>query len=590
MNFIDVCISKIFRPYLVTVVLIITAAVLRLWPLQNLELRIVWVTFYPAVIISAIYGGFFAGLLGALLTCYIITFEWHLLVTSPFISNPADWLGMAVFFFNCLLISIVAELMRRANARSLTAMEQAETANQSKSIFLANMSHELRTPLNAIIGFSRLMRNSPELDDEHRKNLDIISKSGEHLLTLINNILDITKIESGHILLESAPTDTSLLINEITSLMRVRAVEKNLDFTVKSPANQSRTVIVDPGKLRQVLINLVGNAIKFTHTGGVTLRYFFLPRDENTITLRFEIEDTGIGVKPENIEKIFQTFVQLNDQKQEESGTGLGLPISRQNIELMGGTIGVKSEYQKGTTFYFEIPAEIYKSEIAPSPASTDRIIGVTEDQPCLKLLIAEDNDENRLLLKKILTPLGFEIIEAVNGREAVDMSARLKPDLIWMDIRMPVISGLEATKIIKANQPEIRIVAITAHALEEERNEILKAGCDGFIRKPYLDLEIFSALSKHLGVRYKYEDNEKPDKKTEIRITPETLKTLPVELINEFREALELLDRKRCMEIIGRIGAVDQNIGERIKRLAEKMRFNELLAAVDEASEKRNL
>jgi PAS domain S-box-containing protein len=377
--------------------------------------------------------------------------------------------------------------LSESNAQLTIAKEQAESANKAKSTFLANMSHELRTPLNSILGFARLTKETPEITAEQRKNLDIITLSGGHLLNLINNVLDISKIESGRMALEAAPTDLYQLIQEMKSLLYVNAAERGLNFYVEQSPELPRRIEVDGGKLRQVLINLIGNAIKYTKQGGIVMRVMIAEEADEMVRFRFEVEDTGPGISEEDRKRIFKPFVQLKGQGVVETGTGLGLAISRQYVELMGGKIDVTGVKGKGSLFFFEIPVKELPLEERTIAPERGRVIGMEGGQPRYRLLIAEDQLENRILLHKILDPLKVDIREAENGKEAVEIFKQWDPDLIWMDIRMPVMDGLEATHRIKSTDAgaHTKIIAITAQALEDDRMRIMKAGCDDFIRKP---------------------------------------------------------------------------------------------------------
>jgi signal transduction histidine kinase/DNA-binding NarL/FixJ family response regulator len=580
-NFFQV-VQKILAP----IIIISIAAALRLWPLQSLGMSLAWLTFYPAVMGSALFGGLFSGMMGAALSCSIIYFLWPVFGSHPFIQTPADWLGMIVFFLTCTMISIIVEAMNRAKANAKKAQEQAEAANKAKSVFLANMSHELRTPLNAILGFSRLMKNSPNVTEDQKDNLEIINQSGEHLLNLINNILDISKIESGRVMLEPTTVDLYQLISELQSLMYVKAEEKGLSLSIEQGPDLPRFITVDAGKLRQILINLIGNAIKFTWQGGIIFRVKVASQAAmDKAVIRFEIEDTGIGIKSEDVERIFETFVQIKTQGLTEAGSGLGLAISKQNTRLMGGEIGATSEPGKGSQFFVEIPTVVISKHTPAALRQNRRIVGLEEGQPHYRLLITEDQPENRLLLHKLLEPIGFELKEAGNGQEAVTIFEQWHPDLIWMDMRMQIMDGLEATRIIKnmENGKNTKIVALTAHALEEERQLILETGCDDFIRKPYQDMEIYTALEKHLGVKYKYAPERLETSERESTVESSELKVLPLILIKELSDSLNLLDEKLCLEVVDRIELIDQKLGIRLRGKIESIKYTELLAAVDE-------
>lgn len=467
------------------------------------------------------------------------------------------------------------------------AKNTAESANKTKSVFLANMSHELRTPLNAILGFSRRLRNDATVSHDQAEDLSIIVRSGEHLLELINNILDISKIEAGKIDLEESRHDLQHLLFEIQSLLNVRAVEKGLYFTIALSPDLPRYVVLDAGKLRQVITNLVGNAIKFTQQGGITLRAKTTKREtEQGVWLRFAVDDTGAGISEENCQRIFSPFVQLGQQAPVEAGTGLGLTISRQFVELMHGKLDVSSEVGKGSVFYFEIPVTLSTDSEITVEQNHGKVIGLAEGQPHYRLLVAEDQFENRLLLHKILEPLGFELRDAFNGEEAVMQYETWQPDLIFMDMRMPVMDGLEATRRIRASEDgkKVKIIALTAHALENERVEILEAGCDDLVRKPYRENELFEALTKYLGIRFLYEKSTVEVVNSDQNISEEQLKTLPIALLEMLHHALVLLDEDECLKVAGMISDINPVLGNQIRSKVEKFQHDELLSVLNNA------
>jgi PAS domain S-box-containing protein len=473
------------------------------------------------------------------------------------------------------------DTVQRRTADLLLARNAAEAANKAKSVFLANMSHELRTPLNAILGFSSLLRNVADLSEEHREKLDIINRSGEHLLTLINDVLEIAKIEAGRVQIKFTPFDIGAMVRDVAAMMSMRAQEKGLWLRVDQSSTFPRYVKGDMARLHQVLVNLVGNAVKFTHQGGITLRLRVKEKGRQLVLM--EVEDTGPGISMEDQKQLFKSFVQLGEVGTQK-GTGLGLAISRQYIELMGGGIDVVSVLDKGTIFRIELPLETAtNSEIASleGPVQAREVTGVAPGQPAYRILIAEDQLENQLLLSQLMTQVGLETEVVENGQDCVKRFQEWRPHLIWMDQRMPVMDGVHATQIIRKlpHGKEIKIIAVTASVVEEERQEILSVGMDDFVRKPYQSEEIYSCLAKQLGIQYVYQPSKTGSTPTESIMSK--LAGQSAAIRNELAEALESLDTERITGIIQQIEKADADLGKVLQRLAKDFDYPAILAVL---------
>ncbi len=438
--------------------------------------------------------------------------------------EPREWSfeeeGFARSLADLIVLALEARDRKQAELALSHAKELAESANQSKSQFLSNMSHELRTPLNAVIGFTQILQRDTSLNPDQQEYINIINRSGEHLLGLINSVLEMSKIESGRMNLAENDFDLSHLLATVESMFRFKARDQGIQLNIEC-ANQVPCYLhADEGKLRQVLINLLGNAIKFTKEGHVTVRLTSQERaaSENSAVLStwlwIEVEDTGPGIAPEEIELLFQAFRQTETGRQSQQGTGLGLSISRRFVELMGGQLQVQSTVGKGTIFSFQVAVGYLEALKEGGDRSVSRIIGIAPHQSACRILIVDDQLENRMVLVKLLTPLGFEVAEAQNGQEAVDLSQSWQPHLILMDMRMPVMDGYEATRQIKALRTAGKpvIIALTASAFDEERNLILHTGCDDFVAKPFREALLLSKIAEHTGVEYVYEAASKPD------------------------------------------------------------------------------
>jgi signal transduction histidine kinase/CheY-like chemotaxis protein len=475
-------------------------------------------------------------------------------------------------------------LVDERTAELVKARDEADSANRAKSVFLANMSHELRTPLNAILGFSHLLRGRGA-SQQQRHDLDIINRSGEHLLRLIDDVLDVAKLEAGCNELEIAPCDLGGLIKDATDMIRQRASQKGLELRVETPPSDL-FIRTDSARLSQVLINLLNNAVKFTESGSVTLRVKATPANDRGVLLTFEVQDTGEGIGAGDQGMIFDPFVQVNAAKRHE-GAGLGLAISRQIIALMGGTIRVESSPGRGSLFRMEIKVEQVPAPDVDQKNEFERPDALAPEQPEYRILIVEDQEENWMVLERLLENAGFQVRVAKNGAEGVQEFREWRPQLIWMDLRMPVMDGIEATRRIRASEGglEVKIAAVTASGFASERSEILAEGMDDYVRKPYRPSEIFECLARHLAVRYRRSEDSKSSASNGQQIeglTAEHLSDLPVELRNGLREAVITLDPQRISGAVELISRENKELGLILARYADRSAYSRIFAATD--------
>ncbi|OYQ62390.1 hypothetical protein B9G53_22480 [Pseudanabaena sp. SR411] len=404
------------------------------------------------------------------------------------------------------------------------AKEAAEAASRSKAAFLANMSHELRTPLNAILGFAQLMLYDQELNEQHQADLQTICNSGNHLLTMINDILEMSKLEAGSVLLREKECYLYNIVDTARDMLSLKAQEKSLSFDVSIQPDVPPYIYTDEGKLRQILINLISNAIKFTDTGHIHVRvdvrgisedvkaivgeYSEIPR-----ILCFEVEDTGAGISEAEILTLFQPFVQTHSGRRSQEGTGLGLSISYNYVKIMGGQMSVTSKVGEGSTFRFYIPVKSLDLFNLNSPSKlSNRVIGIEGNQT-YRILIAEDIRLNRQLLTRILSPLGFDVREVSNGEEAIAVWQSWSPHLIWMDVKMPILGGQEAASAIReiesmrniSASQKVRIIALTASLIDLREEDLFLHGFDGFLAKPFTEDKIFARMAEQLNLTYIY-------------------------------------------------------------------------------------
>ena len=487
---------------------------------------------------------------------------------------------------------LVAERTEALNATMVElrrSRDAAEAANQAKSIFLANMSHELRTPLNAILGFSRLMLGAgPNLTAQQRENLNIINTSGEHLLGLINDVLEMSKIEAGRIAIKEGGFDLHRLLEGLTDMFRLRAEQQGLELEYDCAPDVPRTIVSDEGKLRQILMNLLGNAMKFTTEGSVSLRIRRGAGHGDLLQLSFEVEDTGAGIPFEEQQAIFEPFVQAQGRDPAQEGTGLGLSISRQYARLLSGDVTVRSAPGQGSCFTLILPVTLADAEALSAAAQERRVVGLAPGQAEYRILIVDDKTVNRQLLVHLLTPLGFEVREAEDGNAALALWESWSPHLILMDMRMPIMDGYEATRRIKATvkgQATV-VVALTASALEEDRQLILSEGCDDYVRKPFRERELYGMLEKHLGVRFVVAEDAAalvpaPEPLTQSDLLAR-LEALPAAAVEALRQAARFGALEPLRQAIAVIGAEDPVLAEQLGAWAEAFEHERILTLIE--------
>ena len=460
------------------------------------------------------------------------------------------------------------------------ARDQAESANRAKSVFLANMSHELRTPLNAILGFGRNLARAQDLTPAHHNAVDIISRSGDHLLQMIDEILSLSKIEAGRVELQRAPFDLMPTLEDIRQMITVRAQAKGLRFDLEFETALQRALLGDVGKIRQVLINLLGNAVKFTQQGHVCLRAHVEPLDDDParVLLHLEVEDSGAGIPEEQLDAVFESFTQGHHSGDAEKGTGLGLAICRSLVDVMQGRIEVTSKLGEGSVFTVTVPLEL--AEASAIEARETRVVGLKSGQTPWRILVADDNADNRALLTSMLERVGFTVREVVNGGSAIEVFRDWHPHLICMDMRMPVMDGYDATRAIR-ELPEggqVKILAVTASVFEEQRDEILGAGCDELVCKPVREEKIFDAVARLLEVEYMYSEVTQVRASGEAPIlTVEMLSELPAELLDELRHAILLLDRLAVADLIVRIETYAPDTAKSLQRLVDRFQLGRI-------------
>jgi PAS domain S-box-containing protein len=477
-------------------------------------------------------------------------------------------------------VAFVLDLSERKRAEAeREARHAAEAANRAKSAFLANMSHELRTPLNAILGYAQLLKKEPALSDRLVGGLDTIEQSGRHLLTLITDILDLAKIEAGKFELWPEWLNFPLLLSVVKDIARVRAEQKDLLFTLAAASDLPHSIQADEKRLRQVLLNLVGNAVKFTDRGEVILRVECLAREGATATLRFEVSDSGVGIASEELETIFQPFEQVGAMDRRIAGTGLGLAISRQLVRLMGGEIQVDSAVGRGSRFWFDLTLPAVEAE-ASARSTLPVVVGYAGRRRTV--LIVDDVASNRALLADLLGGLGFNIAEAENGARAIECAQAAHPDLVLMDLGMPVMGGVEAVRRLRAlpELAQLPIIMLSASTEREAQDTSEAIGADVFLPKPVEHEALLQQIGTLLGLDWIHADVAAAAAKPPMVLPP--------------RDELEVLHELACLGNMDNIRAwaarllerddTYQLFAERLQRLAAAYQSKAILALVKES------
>ena len=468
------------------------------------------------------------------------------------------------------------EEMISVNAEVITAKEAAEAANLAKSFFVANMSHEIRTPLNAVLGFGQLLQRDETLSPSQKEHLERIHTAGEHLLRLINDILEISKVEAGRTELQLAACSLDKLLREVEQMFRLRLEEKGLRFVLERGEAVPERIITDEGKLRQILLNLMGNAVKFTQEGFVALRVQAQEAGDGYVRLELEVEDSGSGMNQEELEQLFKPFQQLHAGKAQGSGTGLGLAISQEYAKLMGGRIVAHSQRDAGSLFTLQVLVQQAGDE--EIVMEERRVLRVIDKKP--KVLLVDDEHVNCELLTQLLQPLGFQTRCAQHGQAALELYESWKPDLMLLDMRMPIMDGHEVLKRIRLKDEQVPIIAVTASSFHDERQKIFDEGANDYLSKPFREGELLNKIKTAIAVEYQYAEEEPLtlEKTCLEKVRREELDVLPSGLRMELYRAVESGDYYLTLNLLEEVKALDSELAEKLAKMARAFSFETML------------
>jgi signal transduction histidine kinase/FixJ family two-component response regulator len=478
------------------------------------------------------------------------------------VAAERDWPDEDVRLMGLLGEIIASALARRdAEVALERARDTAESASRAKSDFLASMSHELRTPLNGILGYAQLLRHDGTLSPGHAESIASIERCGEHLLTLISDVLDLAKIESGKLELELTRFELADLLRDVVDITRVRALQGGLSFSFETAGAIPESIIADQRKLRQILLNLLGNAVKFTEQGAVTFRVRATDLGERRCRMRFEVEDSGVGIPSDEIERIFDPFQQVRQTGRHVEGTGLGLAICRRLVELMSGKLEVSSRPGHGTLFHVEIDVDAARPAEVKGERQTVRVVGYEGSRR--RILIADDKPDNRRILGQFVRSLGFDADEAVNGSAALEMAQRNRPDLVFMDLVMPVMDGFEAIRRLRedARFNDVKVVALSASAFDTTRARSISAGCDDFLSKPVRLNQVLAVLGRELSLTWLHAEKTPPTAHETATPAPRStvsLAGLPRDVARELYELALAGDVRLFLQRIGELRDLD--------------------------------